>query len=64
MENKMMNSIKNMALGAAIGAAALTAGAVYVSENRNRTEKAMKKVKKTGRKIAKAGESYMRDMME
>lgn len=64
MENKMMNSIKNMALGAAIGAAAMTAGAMYISENKNRTRKTMKKMKKTGRKIAKAGENYVRDMIE
>ena len=35
MENTMMKAVKNMALGAVAGAAAVMAGAVYMNENKS-----------------------------
>lgn len=63
MENRMMNAVKNMAIGAVVGAAAITAGAVYASENRT-AQKAVNNVKRTGKKIARAGQEAMDDMMK
>ena len=62
MENKMMKAVKNMAIGAAMGAVAATASAMYISENRQ-AQKAVKNVKRTGKKIACAGRDMMDDMM-
>ena len=62
MENKIMNAAKNMAIGMAVGAVAATAGAVYIAENRQ-AQKAVKQVKRTGRKIARASQDMMDDMM-
>lgn len=62
MENRMMKAVKNMAIGAAVGAAAITAGAMYVNENRQ-AQKAVNNVKRTGKKIARAGQNMMDDMM-
>ena len=62
MENKMMKAAKNMAIGMAVGAMAATAGAVYISENRQ-AQKAVKNVKRTGKKIARASQDMMDDMM-
>ena len=62
MENKMMNAAKNMAIGMAVGAVATAAGAMYVSENRQ-AQKAVKTVKRTGKKIARASQDIMDDMM-
>ena len=58
----MMKAVKNMAIGAAVGAAAITAGAMYVNENRQ-AQKAVNNVKRTGKKIARAGQNMMDDMM-
>ena len=63
MENRMMKAVKNMAIGAAVGAAAITAGAMYVSENRQ-AQKAVNNVKHTGKKIARASQNMMDDMMK
>ncbi|MBQ8604279.1 MAG: hypothetical protein IJ410_05520 [Oscillospiraceae bacterium] len=63
MENKMMKAVKNMAVGAVMGAAALTAGAIYVNENRT-VQKTVNNVKRTGKKIARAGQEAMDDMMK
>jgi len=62
MENKMMKAVKNMAIGAAMGAAAVTAGAVYMTENRQ-AQRAVNSVKRTGKKIARASRDMMDDMM-
>ena len=62
MENKMLTAAKNMAIGMAMGAVAATAGAIYINENRQ-AQKAVKQVKRTGRKIAKASRDMMDDMM-
>ena len=62
MENKMMKAAKNMAIGMAMGAVAATAGAIYINENRQ-AQKAVKQVKRTGRKIVKASRDMMDDMM-
>ena len=63
MENKMMKAVKNMAIGAAVGAVATMAGAVYVSDNRQ-AQQAVRSVKCTGKKIARAGRDMMDDMMD
>ncbi len=63
MENRMMKAVKNMAIGAAVGAAAITAGAMYVNENRQ-AQKAVNNVKRTGKKIVRAGQNMMDDMMK
>lgn len=63
MENKMMNAVKNMAMGAVAGAAAVMAGAVYMNENRT-VQKTVNNMKRTGKKIAKAGQEAMDDMMK
>ncbi len=63
MESKMMKAVKNMAIGAAMGVAAVTAGAMYMSENRT-MQKTMNNAKNTGRKIAKAGRDAMDNMMK
>ena len=62
MANRMMKAVKNMAIGAAMGAAAVTAGAMYVSENRQ-AQKAVNTVKRTGKKIAMASQDMMDEMM-
>ena len=62
MENRMMKAVKNMAIGAAVGAAAITASAMYISDNRQ-AQKAVNNVKRTGKKIARAGQNVMDDMM-
>ena len=62
MENKMMKAVKNMVVGAVMGAAAVTAGAVYMNENRTMKKK-VNSVKRTDKKIAKAGQDMMDDMM-
>ena len=62
MENKMLTAAKNMAIGMAMGAVAATAGAIYINENRQ-AQKAVKQVKRTGRKIVKASRDMMEDMM-
>ncbi len=62
MENKMMKAAKNMAIGMAMGAAAVTAGAMYINENRQ-AQKAINTVKRTGKKVAKASQDMMDDMM-
>lgn len=62
MENKMMNAAKNMAIGMAVGAVAATAGAAYISESRQ-AQKAVKTVKRTGKKIVRASQDMMDDMM-
>ena len=62
MENKMLTAAKNMAIGMAMGAVAATAGAIYINENRQ-AQKAVKQVKRTGRKIVKASRDMMDDMM-
>ena len=62
MENKMLTAAKNMAIGVAMGAVAATAGAIYINENRQ-AQKAVKQVKRTGRKIVKASRDMMDDMM-
>ena len=49
MENRMMKAVKNMAIGAAVGAVATMAGAVYVSDNRQ-AQQAVRSVKCTGKK--------------
>ena len=58
----MMKAVKNMAIGAVVGAAAVTAGAMYATENRT-AQKAVNNVKKTGKKLARAGQNAMDDMM-
>ncbi len=63
MENRMMKAVKNMAIGAAVGAMAVTAGAMYMTENR-RMQKTMNNVKNTGKKIARSGRDMMDDMMK
>ena len=63
MENRMMKAVKNMAIGAAVGMAAATAGAMYISENRQ-ARQAVKSVKRTGKKVARAGRDMMDDMMD
>ncbi len=63
MENKMMKTVKNMAIGAAVGVAAITAGTMYVNENRQ-ANKAVREAKRTGKKIAKAGEAYVKNIIE
>ena len=62
MDNRMMKAVKNMAIGAAVGAAAITASAMYISDNRQ-AQKAVNNVKRTGTKIARAGQNVMDDMM-
>ena len=63
MEHKMMKTVKNMAVGAAVGAAAVAAGTVYVNENMH-AHKAVNDAKKKGRKIVKAGEAYVKNIVE
>ena len=58
----MLTAAKNMAIGMAMGAVAATAGAIYINENRQ-AQKAVKQVKRTGRKIVKASRDMMDDMM-
>ncbi len=63
MENKMMKAVKNMAIGAVVGAAAVTAGAVYAADNKNMNmNKTMDNVKRTGKKIVRAGRNVMDEM--
>ena len=61
MENKMMNAVKNMAVGAVMGAAAVTAGAVYMAEN-NTIGRKTAEVKKTGKKMVQAGQDLMENI--
>ncbi|MBR5520982.1 MAG: hypothetical protein IKU54_03200 [Oscillospiraceae bacterium] len=63
MENRMMKAVKNMAVGAAVGAMAVTAGAMYMSENKS-VQKTMNNMKRTGKKIAMAGQNAVDDMMK
>lgn len=63
MENTMMKAVKNMALGAVAGAAAVMAGAVYMNENKS-VQKTVNNVKRTGRKIVQAGRDAMDDVMK
>ncbi|MBE6865416.1 MAG: hypothetical protein IJN77_04315 [Oscillospiraceae bacterium] len=63
MDNRMMKAVKNMAIGAAVGAVATMAGAVYVSDNRQ-AQQAVKSVRRTGKKVARAGRNMMDDMMD
>ena len=63
MENTMMKAVKNIALGAVAGAAAVMAGAVYMNENKS-VQKTVNNVKRTGKKIAQAGRDAMDDMMK
>lgn len=62
MDN-MKNTAKNMALGALVGATALAAGAMYVSENKN-AKKMVNKAKRTGEKMIKAGGEYIHDIID
>lgn len=61
MENKMMKAVKNMAVGAVMGAAAVTAGAVYMAEN-NTIGRKTAEVKKTGKKMVQAGQDLMENI--
>ena len=63
MESKMMKAVKNMALGAVVGAAAIAAGAVYASES-NMIQKKMESVKRNGKKMVQAGQDMMDDVMK
>ena len=58
-----MKAVKNMALGAVAGAAAVMAGAVYMNENKS-VQKTVNNVKRTGRKIVQAGRDAMDDVMK
>ncbi|MEG1801599.1 MAG: hypothetical protein RR162_07535 [Oscillospiraceae bacterium] len=62
MEHKMMNTARNMAIGAAIGTAMAAAGAVYLNENKQQAKKAVRKMKDGKRIITNAGESLIREM--
>ena len=61
MKNGMMKAVKNMALGAVVGAAAITAGAVYMAEN-NTIGRKTAEVKKTGKKMVQAGQDLMENI--
>ena len=56
-------TVRNMALGAILGAAAVTIGAVCLADNRKATLM-MKNAKKTGEKVLHAGEEYVKDIID
>ena len=56
-------TVRNMALGAILGAAAVTRGAVCLADNRKAT-RMMKNAKKTGEKVLHAGEEYVKDIID
>ena len=61
--NKMMKKVKNVAMGAAVGAVAVAAGTAYVTENIH-AHKAVNDAKRKGKKIVKAGEAYVKNIVE
>ena len=62
MENRMMNTVKNMAIGMAVGTAVAAAGAMYLNENKQVTRKAMNKMEKGKKIITRAGEDIIREI--
>ncbi len=62
MDNKSMNSIKNMMIGLVVGVGAATAGAVYLAENKQKTKRVINNMKNSADKIADAGEEIVEDI--
>ena len=60
----VMNIVKSMAVGMAVGTAITAAGAVYISENKSEAQKAIKKAKNSKKIITRAGENIIREITE
>ncbi len=63
MEIKGMGIVRTAILGMAVGSA-LTAGAMYVNENRCTAQKAMQKAKESKRIITRAGENIIKEITD
>ncbi len=62
MDNKSMSAVKNMVIGLAVGASAAAAGAVYLAENKQKTKRAIRKMKDNADRITDAGEEIVEDI--
>ena len=63
MESKVMGIVRTAIIGMAVGSA-LTAGAMYVNENRYAAQRAMQKAKESKRIITRAGENIIREITD
>lgn len=63
MENNGMGIIRSAIIGMALGSA-LTAGAMYVNENKYAAHKAMQKAKASKKIITRAGENIIREITD
>ena len=63
MENSAMGLVKSCIVGMAVGTA-LTAGAMYVNENKTTAKKMMHKAKASKRIITRAGENVIKEITD
>ena len=64
MEKKTMNIMRSAMVGMAVGTALTAAGAIYIKENKNITDNAMRKAKNSKRIITRAGENVIREITD
>ena len=64
MENKTMNIMRSAMIGMAVGTALTAAGAIYIKENKNLADSAVRKAKQSKKIITRAGENVIREIKE
>ena len=64
MENKTMNIMRSAMIGMAVGTALTAAGAIYIKENKNLADSAVRKAKQSKKIITRAGENVTREIKE
>ena len=64
MENKTMNIMRSAMIGMAVGTALTAAGAIYIKENKNIADSAVRKAKQSKKIITRAGENVIREIIE
>ena len=63
MENNVMGMVRSCIVGMAVGTA-ITAGAMYMNENKAAAKKVMNKAKNSKRIITRAGENVIKEITD
>ncbi len=64
MKSNAMNIVRSAMIGMAVGTAVTAAGAMYLKENKQMTENAVKKAKNSKKIITRAGENVIREITD
>lgn len=64
MENNLMNTVRSAMIGMAVGTALTAAGAIYLKENKQITNNAVRKAKNSKQIITRAGENVIKEIRD